>query len=192
VIARGVDLDRARGAIRDYVAALGHDVEAEGLAPTADRVAAFGAGAYPGETTVPAIPAEALLPAEDDGPIVLRDVPFRSVCEHHLLPFAGRVSIVYRPGAHIVGLGRLTGLVAELSRRLQLQERFTAQLADAVADGLHPAGVLVVTTATHSCLWARGDGDTTTALTVTAARGLDQIGRVEALVLVGAVDAVRA
>jgi GTP cyclohydrolase IA len=103
--------------------------------------------------------------------VVLDRIPFRSVCEHHLLPFSGTATVVYRPERWIVGLGRIVEVVDLVARRLQVQERLVEQIADVIDAGLEPSATLVLTRATHSCLWARGVGRDDTGFTTTATRG---------------------
>jgi GTP cyclohydrolase IA len=182
---RGVDRPRAERAARELLAALGHDPDAPELRRTPSRYVEFALAAYPADPPAPAIAAGSLLPSTGAPLVVLDAIPFRSVCEHHLLPFTGTATIVYAPADWIVGLGHVSGLVDVASRRLHLQERLTDQIADAFHRDVSPNGTLVVTTATHACMWARGEGDPTTRYTVVAARGSmqDREARLEAEIL---------
>ncbi|WP_375389581.1 GTP cyclohydrolase I [uncultured Amnibacterium sp.] len=185
-----MDLPRARRAARELLIALGYDPDDAALRATPDRVAAFARDAWPGGRPLPVIDPTALMPAFGPDPVVLDAIPFRSVCEHHLLPFSGTATVVYRPGRWVVGLGRVVAAVDGVARRLQVQERLVEQIADVVEAGLEPAALLVVTRATHACLWARGVGGEDTAFTTTATRGgwAAPIGPGEALELLAAGD----
>ena len=104
--------------------------------------------------------------------VLLRDVDFRSICEHHLLPFTGVAHLAYMPGTRIVGLGRLPRVVETLSSRPQLQERLGEQIADAIDTGLAPRGVLVVLDARHGCVTARGTRQVDSTTVTVASRGI--------------------
>ena len=166
-----VDLPRARRAVAELLVALGYDPDSETLRSTPNRVAEFALEAWSGARPLPVLEPDGLMPAPGTDPVVLDRIPFRSVCEHHLLPFSGTATVVYRPGRSIVGLGRIVEAVDLVARRLQVQERLVEQIADVIEDGLHPEAVLVLTRATHSCLWARGVGREDTGFTATATRG---------------------
>jgi GTP cyclohydrolase IA len=180
----GMDLARAAQAVADLLDALGVDRESESLADTPARVAR----AY-AELLTPE-PFETTTFPNDEGYdelVVARDIPFSSLCEHHLLPFAGVAHVGYLPGARLLGLSKLARIVTHYSRRLQVQERLTTQVADWLVDELDPKGVGVVLEAEHACMSMRGvraDG----ARTVTSAlAGLvrnDQRTRSEFLALV--------
>ena len=101
----------------------------------------------------------------------MRDIQFRSICEHHLLPFLGVAHVAYAPGARIVGLGRLAELVTLLASRPQLQERLTDEIADALTTALAPEGVVVVLDAVHGCVSARGPRQATSSTVTVASRG---------------------
>jgi GTP cyclohydrolase IA len=167
----GVDLPRAQRAVEELLRATGHDPADPTLRGTPERVAAFAAAAWPGGAPMPVLDAAGRMPAPGDGAVALEAIPFRSVCEHHLLPFSGTADVVYRPGGWIVGIGGVVRVVDDVARRLQVQERLVEQVADVLQAGLEPAALLVRLRATHACLWARGIGDAGTTLTTTAARG---------------------
>ena len=150
---RQIDLSRAARAVSELLDALGVDRDGEGLADTPARVAR----AY-AELLTPE-PFEATTFPNDEGYdelVLARSIPFSSLCEHHLLPFAGVAHIGYLPGERLLGLSKLARVVTHFSRRLQVQERLTTQVADWLAAALHPKGVGVVLEAEHACMSLRG------------------------------------
>jgi GTP cyclohydrolase I len=130
-------------------------------------------------------PAPDTLPS---GAVMLRDIDFRSVCEHHLLPFRGRAHLAYLPGEKVVGLGALPRVVEVLSARPQVQERLGEQIADTIADGLDARGVLVVLDAVHGCVTSRGERQPDASTVTIAARGelAEPAARAELIALIGA------
>jgi GTP cyclohydrolase IA len=148
-----VDLDAAQRAAADFLAALGVDVHRDGLRETPGRMAR----AYAELFTAP--PFElTTFPNEDgyDELVLARDIPFRTVCEHHLLPFSGLAHVGYLPGDRILGLSKLARLVGHFAARPQTQERLTKQVADSLVMHLSPRGAGVVLEAEHSCMTLRG------------------------------------
>lgn len=188
-----VDRERIAALVRELLEAIGEDPDRPGLRLTPDRVAdAYGeffagvgadASAPLAHTiSVARGPAPDTLPS---GAVMLRDIRFRSVCEHHLLPFRGYAHIAYLPGEQVVGLGALPRVVDILASRPQVQERLGEQIADVIAASLDTRGVLVVLDATHECVTMRG-GQQADASTVTiAARGelADPVARAELIAL---------
>jgi GTP cyclohydrolase IA len=148
-----VDVDAAAAAVEDLMRALGMDVDDPGLRRTPSRVA----GAY-AEMLAPREFGLTTFPNEEgyDELVVARDIPFTSICEHHLLPFVGTASVGYLPGNRILGLSKLARVVELFARRPQVQERLTKQVASWLDDHLNPRGVGVVMTAEHSCMTLRG------------------------------------
>ena len=149
----GVDLDAAERAAADFLAALGVDLSGEGLAETPGRMARAYAELFDAQpfrlTTFP----------NDEGYdelVLARAIPFRTVCEHHLLPFAGVAHVGYLPGERILGLSKLARLVEHFAARPQTQERLTKQVADTLADLVQPKGAGVVLEAEHTCMTLRG------------------------------------
>jgi GTP cyclohydrolase I len=162
--------------VAELLAAIGEDPARPALADTPRRVAEAygeffaGIGQDPLEHLRDAKEIEA--GAGELGELVLlRDVDFRSICEHHLLPFIGVAHLAYAPGKRIVGLGRLPRVVETLSSRPQLQERLGEQIADAIDTGLSPRGVLVVLDARHGCVTARGTRQVDSTTVTVASRG---------------------
>ena len=188
-----IDSGRIEAAVAELLAAIGEDASRPGLAATPRRVAEAYAEFFAGLDHDPLEPlrdaADFLAEPGQLGELVLlRDIAFRSICEHHLLPFVGVAHIAYLPGERIVGLGRLPQVVEILSARPQLQERLGEQIADALEAGLGPRGVLVVLDARHSCVTARGSRQAQSTTVTIASRGelSDPVSRAEAMALIGA------
>lgn len=153
-----LDEARAEAAVRELLAAIGEDPDREGLQETPARVARACAELFAGMREDPA--SHLMKQFREDGHeemIIVRDIPFTSLCEHHLLPFSGKAHIAYIPRqGRITGLSKLARCVEGYARRLQVQERMTSQIADALMESLEPLGALVVLEAEHSCMTARG------------------------------------
>ncbi len=158
LVVNGVDVDRAAAAIRELLAAVGEEPDRDGLLRTPTRVAEMYAEILGGLHEDPARHLEVTFDAQHDEMIMERDIPVQSLCEHHLLPFMGRAHVAYIPGddGRITGLSKLARLVDGFSRRLQVQERLTTQIADTLQSVLQPRGVLVVIEAEHLCMSMRG------------------------------------
>jgi GTP cyclohydrolase I len=166
---RAIDLVAAESAARDLLLALGTDLSDEGVADTPRRVAA----AY-AELLTP-VPFEATTFPNDEGYdelVLARDIPFHSLCQHHLLPFTGVAHIAYLPGDRIVGLSKLARVVEAYSRDLQVQERLTVQVANWIEETLSPRGVGVVLEAEHLCMTLRGVRKPGARTVTSALRGL--------------------
>jgi GTP cyclohydrolase I len=149
----GMDLGAAEDAARDLLVALGADLESDHLRETPRRVAK----AY-SELLTPR-PFDATTFPNDEGYdelVIVGEIPFQSLCAHHLLPFQGKAHVTYLPGERLVGLSKLARVVELYSRRLQLQERLTTQVADWLEEHLQPRGVGVVLEAEHLCMSLRG------------------------------------
>jgi GTP cyclohydrolase IA len=174
-----VDRDRVAELVRELLEAIGEDPDRPGLRQTPQRVADTYAEFFAGVGEDAAAPLAHTIsvtrgPAPDtlpSGAVMLRDVRFRSVCEHHLLPFAGRAHIAYLPGEQVVGLGALPRVVDLLAARPQVQERLGEQIADAIAGSLDTRGVLVVLDAVHECVTMRGGRQPDASTVTVAARG---------------------
>ena len=148
-----IAINAAERAIRDLLLALGQDPDAEHLRDTPRRVAS----AY-AEMLTPQPFTFTTFPNDEgyDELVLARDIPFESICEHHLLPFGGVAHVGYLPDRRIVGLSKLARMVERFARRLQVQERLTQQVADSLDEHLHPKGVAVVLEAEHQCMSMRG------------------------------------
>ena len=185
----GIDRPRIEAAVAEILAAIGEDPSRPGLLSTPSRVAdAYeeffaGLGQDPAEELGEGVPLE----GHDAETVLLRDIAFRSVCEHHLLPFIGVAHVAYLPGERIVGLGRIPRVVETLASRPQLQERLTEEIADALQDGLDAKGVLVVLDAQHQCVSARGVRQTESTTVTVASRGelADPVARAGLMALIG-------
>ena len=138
---RIVDHERAERAVRDLLEAIGEDPTREGLLDTPGRVARMWAEVLSGTNNDPDHHLTRTFEIEHDEMVLVRDIPFTSVCEHHMLPFFGRVHIAYIPNGRIVGLSKLPRIVEVFARRLQVQERLTEQVAQAIEEVLQPEGV---------------------------------------------------
>jgi GTP cyclohydrolase IA len=184
-----VDQSRIEQAVREILLAIGEDPERDGLLRTPQRVAAMYAEIFSGLHDEPSRHLTVKFEADHDEMVMVRDIPLFSLCEHHLVPFAGRAHVAYIPGddGRLTGLSKLARLVEGYARRPQLQERLTTQVADALVDVLEPTGVLVMIEAEHLCMSMRGVKKPG-ALTITSAvRGLFKTNaatRAEALALI--------
>lgn len=172
--ARIVDQARAERAVRELLEAIGEDPTREGLLDTPGRVARMWVEVLDGTNNDPDHHLSRTFEIEHDEMVLVRDIPFTSVCEHHMLPFSGIAHIAYLPGTtgRFTGLSKLARLVEGYARRLQVQERLTSQLADAMQNMLEPVGVLVVVEAEHSCMSIRGVRKPGAKTVTTAVRGI--------------------
>lgn len=190
-----IDSERIEAAVVELLRALGDDPDRPGLRQTPQRVAGLYAELFAGVDDDPlAHLAETGDFAEEQaqGELVLvRDIAFRSTCEHHLLPFTGVAHLAYAPRERLVGLGKLSRVVETLSSRPQLQERLGEQIADTLQQGLDPLGVLVVLDARHGCVSARGSRQAASSTVTIASRGTlaEVSARAGVLALVGQADA---
>lgn len=165
----GIDVHAAACAVRDLLVALDVDVSDPHVADTPRRVAA----AYAELLTPPAFKATTFPNDEGyDELVVARDIPFHSLCQHHLLPFSGVAHVGYLPAARILGLSKLARVVEHFARRLQVQERMTCQVADWLDQQVEPKGVGVVLVAEHSCMSLRGVQKAGSTTVTSALRGL--------------------
>ena len=151
-----VDLPRIERAVREILAAVGEDPDREGLLETPARVARMYAELFSGLHSDPAIHLKKFFTEEYDEMVLVRDITFNSMCEHHMLPFYGKAHIGYVPNGKVVGLSKLARVVDEFSRRPQVQERMTEQIANLLIEELDVKGVAVVIEASHSCMSIRG------------------------------------
>ena len=181
-----VDRKRIEQAVRDLLEAVGEDPDRDGLLMTPLRVANMYEELFSGIGENPADHLEVTFAAEHDEMVMVRDIPFASLCEHHLIPFMGRAHVAYIPGddGRITGLSKLARLVDGFAKRLQVQERMTTEIADAIEEALKPKGVLVVVEAEHLCMSMRGVKKPGTLTITSAVRGLfrsDPATRAEAM-----------
>jgi GTP cyclohydrolase IA len=169
-----VDTERVRRAVAELLEAIGEDPGRDGLLATPDRVAAMYEELFSGLSDDPARHLTVTFAAEHDEMVMVRDIPFASLCEHHLVPFIGRAHVAYIPGTdgRITGLSKLARLVDGFARRLQVQERMTTQIAETIEQVLAPQGVLVVVEAEHLCMSMRGVKKPGTLTITSSVRGL--------------------
>jgi len=181
-----VDVDRVRAAVKELLDAIGEDVTRDGLIETPRRVADMYEELFSGLDTDPARHLRVTFEAGHDEMVMVRDIPFTSLCEHHLVPFMGHAHVAYIPGpdGRITGLSKMARLVEGYARRLQVQERMTVQIADAIERELRPRGALVVIEAEHLCMAMRGVRKSGTSTVTSSVRGTfrtDAATRAEAL-----------
>jgi len=151
-----VDLGRIERAVREILVAVGEDPEREGLVDTPARVARLYAELFSGLREDPRQHLKKFFTEKYDEVVLVRDISFNSTCEHHLLPFMGRAHIGYLPDGKVAGLSKLARVVEVVSRRPQVQERMTEQIANLLEQELNAKGVAVVVEATHTCMTIRG------------------------------------
>jgi GTP cyclohydrolase I len=185
----GFDRPRIEAAVAEILAAIGEDPSRPGLAETPSRVADAYAEFFAGIGVDARSELGEPVPLEGAAAetVILRDLRFRSVCEHHLLPFLGVAHVAYLPGETVIGLGRIPRAIEVLSARPQLQERLTEQIADAIESGAEARGVLVVLDASHECVTTRGARQTAATTVTIAARGAfaEPASRAELIALIG-------
>ncbi|MET1053440.1 MAG: GTP cyclohydrolase I [Mycetocola sp.] len=189
----GIDAGRIERAVTELLHAIGEDPDRPGLERTPARVAEAYGEFFGGLGTDPLTHLTDAVPLGDGSPgeaVIVRDIAFRSICEHHLLPFLGIAHIAYLPSDRIVGLGRLPRVVDTLASRPQLQERLTEEIADAIDDGLSARGVLVILDASHGCVAARGSRQVASSTVTLASRGelTDPVRRAEIVALISRGD----
>jgi len=184
-----VDLERIRAAVVEILEAIGEDSQRDGLQRTPERVAKMYAEVFAGLREDPEHHLEVQFEAGHDEMVLVKDIAFYSMCEHHLLPFVGKAHVAYVPGEHgkITGLSKLARLVEAYARRPQVQERLTSQVADKLMEALNPRGALVVIEAEHQCMSMRGVQKPGSLTLTSAVRGifLADATRAEAFQLIG-------
>ena len=183
-----VDQARAAAAIRELLAAVGEDPDRNGLLDTPDRVARSWVEMLAGQDADPAELLARTFDIDHDEMVLVKDIRFVSLCEHHLLPFTGMAHIGYIPSAErgVTGLSKLARLVELYARRLQVQERITSQVAEALVEHLDARGVIVVIEAEHTCMTMRGVRKPGSMTVTSAVRGQlrDPATRAEAMSLI--------
>lgn len=181
-----IDRDRIAAGVREILIAIGEDVDRDGLLDTPRRVADMYVELFDGIEADPGAHLRTTFEAGHDEMVMVRDIPFTSLCEHHLVPFIGHAHLAYLPGkdGRITGLSKLARLVEGYARRLQVQERMTTQIVDALERELEPRGSIVVIEAEHFCMSMRGvkkPGATTVTSAVRGSFQSDPTTRAEAL-----------
>jgi GTP cyclohydrolase I len=169
---KGMDLTRIRRAVEEILLAIGEDTDREGLRKTPERVARMYAELLGGTFEDPRVHLRSVFTEKYDEIVLLRDVPFHSVCEHHLLPFIGKAHVAYLPTGKVLGVSKLARIVDTFAHRLQAQERLTGQIADFLMQNLKPLGVAVVLQASHSCMTIRGIQKPGSLMVTSALRGI--------------------
>jgi GTP cyclohydrolase I len=167
-----VDLPRIERAVREILIAVGENPDREGLRDTPRRVARMYAEVFAGMYDDPLKYVQTFFKEQYDELVVLRDVPFYSFCEHHLLPFEGKAHLAYLPNGRVVGLSKLARVVDAFARRPQVQERLTDQIADLLTSSLQAKGVAVVMEARHSCMTCRGVKKPDSVMITSSLRGI--------------------
>jgi GTP cyclohydrolase I len=185
-----IDISEVANAVQRILQAIGENPDREGLKRTPERIARMYAELLSGYQMDPVMMVnDALFEVKYDEMVIVRDIEFYSLCEHHMLPFLGRVHVAYIPNGKVLGLSKIPRIVDLYARRLQVQERMTRQIADFIRDLLHPQGVAVIVEALHLCMSMRGVQKHNARLTTSAMHGafrsnlgtrqefLDNIGR---------------
>jgi GTP cyclohydrolase I len=171
-LAQPVDLSRIARAVREILLAVGENPDREGLRETPERVARMYEEIFGGLRKDPAAVLHKTFTEKYDEMVLVKDIQFESMCEHHLLPFFGKAHIAYIPRGKIVGLSKLGRVVEILAKRPQVQERMTEHIADLVMNVVDPKGVGVVLEATHTCMAIRGIRKANSVCTTSAMRGI--------------------
>ena len=166
-----IDTERIRKAVKEIILAVGEDTEREGLKKTPERVARMYAELLGGMHEDPKKHLS-IFSENYDEIVLLRDVPFYSICEHHLMPFIGSANVAYLPSGTVLGVSKLARVVDCFARRLQTQERLTYQIADFIMNSLKSQGVAVVLEASHSCMTIRGIKKPGSVMVTSALRGI--------------------
>jgi GTP cyclohydrolase I len=167
-----IDEARIEKAVREILSAIGEDLNRDGLKDTPARVARMYGELLAGMHDDPNTHISRVFNENYDEIVLLRDIPFYSICEHHLMPFIGSAHVAYLPAGKILGVSKLARIVDCFARRLQTQERLTYQIADCLMSNLKPLGVAVVLEAAHSCMTIRGIKKPGSVMVTSAVRGL--------------------
>lgn len=182
-----VDIARIERAVREIIIAIGEDPDREGLSRTPTRIAKAYAELTRGLHIDPRTHLKTVFHEKHNQIVLLRNIPFHSICEHHFLPFVGHAHVAYLPRSRVVGLSKIARVVEGFALRPQVQERLTNQIADAIMEGLKPLGVLCVLDAAHTCMTIRGVQKHGASMVTSAIRGVflrNQATRTEALNLI--------
>ena len=167
-----VDLERIEKAVCEILLAVGEDPQREGLRDTPNRVARMYAELLAGHHHDPEQHIERVFHENYDEIVLLRDIPFSSFCEHHMMPFIGKAHVAYLPDGKVLGLSKIARILDCFAKRLQVQERLTGQVADFFMEKLKPKGVAVVIEASHSCMTIRGAQKPGSVMVTSALRGI--------------------
>jgi len=167
-----VDTERIEKAVKEILLAVGEDINREGLKKTPERVGKMYAELLAGMREDPKVHLKSVFTENYDEIVLLRNIPFYSICEHHLMPFIGSAHVAYLPTGMVLGVSKLARIVDCFARRLQTQERLTYQIADFIMNSLKPMGVTVVLEASHSCMTIRGIRKPGSTMVTSALRGI--------------------
>jgi len=167
-----IDIERIERAVTEILLAVGEDVEREGVKETPARVASMYAELLAGMHEDPKKHLSSVFSETYDEIVLLRDIPFYSICDHHLMPFIGSAHVAYLPAGAVLGVSKLARIVDCFARRLQVQERLTDQIADFIMDSLQPRGTAVVLEASHSCMTIRGIKKPGSIMVTSSLRGI--------------------
>ena len=167
-----IDAERIKKAIKEILLAVGEDIGREGLKRTPERIARMYTELLSGMHEDPSLHLRSVFTESYDEIVLLRDIPFYSICEHHIMPFIGKAHVAYLPDGQVLGVSKLARVVDCFARRLQVQERLTVQIADFLMDNLKPKGVAVVVEASHSCMTIRGIKKPGSVMVTSALRGI--------------------
>lgn len=167
-----VDIQRIEHAVREILLAVGEDPDREGLRETPARVARMYAELFRGLRADPRRHLKKVFVEKYDEVVLVKDISFESICEHHLLPFMGKAHIAYLPDGKVVGLSKLARVVEDISRRPQVQERMTEDIADLLMEELNAKGVTVIIEAIHTCMTVRGIRKPGSLCVTSAVRGI--------------------
>ncbi|HUG20747.1 MAG TPA: GTP cyclohydrolase I FolE [Planctomycetaceae bacterium] len=182
-----MDLERIERAVREILSAIGEDPDRQGLLDTPGRVARMYAELFSGLHSDPSHHLHKVFSETYDELVLVRDISFNSMCEHHLLPFMGVAHVGYLPRGRVTGLSKLARVVEEISRRPQVQERMTHQIAELIDQELDTKGTIVVIEAEHTCMTIRGIRKPGSVTITSAVRGLfktNESSRAEAMSLI--------
>ena len=166
-----IDTERIEKAVVEILSAVGEDIQREGLKGTPKRVARMYAELLGGTHKDPKENLKSVFTENYDEIVLLRDIPFYSICEHHLMPFIGTANIAYLPNGKVIGVSKLARIVDCFACQLQIQERLTSQIANFIMDNLKPKGIAVVLGASHSCMTIRGIKKPGSTMVTSALRG---------------------
>jgi len=167
-----VNIERIEKAVKEILLAVGEDIEREGLKATPARVAKMYAELLAGMDEDPKQHLSSVFSENYDEIVLLRDIPFYSICEHHLMPFIGSAHVAYLPAGVVLVVSKLARIVDCFARRLQVQEKLTNQIADFIMNNLEPRGVAVVLEASHSCMTIRGIKKPGSVMVTSSLRGI--------------------
>ncbi len=166
-----INQKKIREAVRLLLEAIGEDPDREGLRETPDRVARMYEEMFSQGEEEPRVSLSKQFDEQHHEVVLVKDIPFFSMCEHHLMPFFGKAHVAYIPNGHVVGISKLARVVESFARRPQLQERMTSQIAEIINEELKPEGVAVVCEAVHTCMTMRGVKKPGSTVITSAMRG---------------------